>query len=54
MTGKGMSKVALKMEHKIAQITHKQTQNGWKFDLRKATHLLAAIKEEMFIAEDEV
>lgn len=54
MTGKGMSKVALEMEHKIAQITHKQTQNGWKFDLRKATHLLAAIKEEMFIAEDEV
>jgi len=54
MTGKGMSKVALEIEHKIAQITHKQTQNGWKFDLRKATHLLAAIKEEMFIAEDEV
>jgi len=42
------------MEHKVAQITHKQTQNGWKFDLRKATHLLASIKEEMFIAEDEV
>ena len=54
MTSKRMSEKALEMEHKIAQITHKQTQNGWKFDLRKATHLLAAIKEEMFIAEDEV
>ena len=54
MTSKKMSKAALEMEHKIAQITHRQTQNGWKFDLRKATHLLAAIKEEMFIAEDEV
>ena len=54
MTSKKMSSKALEMEHKIAQITHKQTQNGWKFDLRKATHLLAAIKEEMFIAEDEV
>ena len=54
MTSKQMSKVALDMEHKIAQITHKQTENGWKFDLRKATHLLAAIKEEMLIAEDEV
>jgi DNA polymerase I-like protein with 3'-5' exonuclease and polymerase domains len=54
MTSKKMSKAALDMEHKIAQITHKQTENGWKFDLRKATHLLAAIKEEMFIAEDEV
>ena len=54
LTSKQMSKVALEMEHKVAQITHKQTQNGWKFDLRKATHLLASIKEEMFIAEDEV
>ena len=54
MTSKRMSEKALEMEHKIAQITYKQTQNGWKFDLRKATHLLAAIKEEMFIAEDEV
>jgi len=54
LTSKQMSKPALEMEHKVAQITHKQTQNGWKFDLRKATHLLASIKEEMFIAEDEV
>jgi len=33
LTSKQMSKVALEMEHKVAQITHKQTQNGWKFDL---------------------
>ena len=54
LNSKSMSSVALEMEHKIAKITHQQTVNGWKFNIRKASHLLAALKEEMFMAEDEV
>ena len=54
LNSKSMSNVALEMEHKIAKITHQQTVNGWKFNIRKASHLLAALKEEMFQAEDEV
>lgn len=54
MTSKQMSEVALEIEHKIAKITHQQTINGWKFDLRKASTLLACLKQEMFQAEDEV
>ena len=54
LNSKAMSKVALRIEHKIAVITHQQTLNGWKFDIRKASNLLASLKHEMFIAEDEV
>jgi len=54
LNSKAMSKVALRIEHKIAVITHQQTLNGWKFDIRKASNLLASLKQEMFIAEDEV
>ena len=54
LNSKAMSEVALRIEHKIAVITHQQTLNGWKFDIRKASNLLASLKQEMFIAEDEV
>jgi len=54
LNSKAMSEIALRIEHKIAVITHQQTLNGWKFDIRKASNLLASLKQEMFIAEDEV
>ena len=54
MSSKNMSETALSLEHEIAEITHQQTLNGWKFDIRKASSLLALLKQEMFIAEDEV
>jgi len=54
LNSKDMSEKALELEHKIAKITHQQTLNGWKFDIRKASSLLALLKEEMFKAEDEV
>ena len=54
MSSKNMSETALSLEHEIAEITHQQTLNGWKFDIRKASSLLALLKEQMFIAEDEV
>ena len=54
MSSKNISETALSLEHEIAEITHQQTLNGWKFDIRKASSLLALLKQEMFIAEDEV
>ena len=54
LSSKGMSEKALELEHKIAEITHQQTLNGWKFDIRKASSLLALLKEQMFNTEDEV
>jgi len=54
LSSKGMSEKALELEHKIAKITHQQTLSGWKFNIRKASSLLALLKEQMFIAEDEV
>ena len=54
LSSKGMSEKALELEHKIAEITHQQTLNGWKFDIRKASSLLALLKEQMILAEDEV
>tara|TARA_R100000306_G_C4370059_1_gene139507 strand:+ start:251 stop:1984 length:1734 start_codon:yes stop_codon:yes gene_type:complete len=54
LDSKDMSEKALELEHKIAEITYQQTLNGWKFDIRKASSLLALLKEQMFLAEDEV
>ena len=54
LSSKGMSEKALELEHRIAEITHQQTLNGWKFNIRKASSLLALLKEQMFLAEDEV
>jgi len=54
LSSRDMSEKALELEHKIAEITHQQTLNGWKFDIRKASSLLALLKEQMFLAEDEV
>jgi len=54
LSSKDMSEKALNLEHKIAEITYQQTLNGWKFDIRKASSLLALLKEQMFLAEDEV
>ena len=54
LSSRDMSKKALELEHRIAEITYQQTLNGWKFDIRKASSLLALLKEQMFLAEDEV
>lgn len=54
LTKENISKAALKLEHKIYKITQEQTKNGWKFNTKKATSLLAELKQEMFNAEDDV
>ena len=40
-------KMALRLEHKIAEIMHQQTVDGWQFDVEKAKSLLAFIDSEV-------
>jgi len=54
LSKENISKLALRLEHKIYEITQQQTKNGWKFNTKKAIGLLAELKQEMFNAEDKV
>ena len=45
---------ALDLEHEVAEIIHQQKVNGWKMDFVKASQLLAKLKGEMYLAEEEV
>lgn len=40
-------KMALRLEHKIAEIMHQQAVDGWQFDVEKAKSLLAFIDSEV-------
>lgn len=49
-----VGKEALDLEQKVHKICSSQTRVGWKFNLRKATNLMAILKEEIFKVEEEV
>jgi len=49
-----LSEQSVAIEHEVATIIHQQKVNGWQFNTRKATSLLAELKQGMFDAEDEV
>lgn len=54
LSNENIPKEALDMEYKVARIINTQSKNGWKFNSGKAISLLADMKQEMFIVEDEV
>lgn len=45
---------SLELEQAVHSLISIQTRNGWEFDTRKASKLLAKLKQELFDVEDEV
>jgi len=51
---KGFSKESLELEFKVSDILKNQERSGFRFDMEKATLLLAKLRERMKEVEDEV
>jgi len=48
------SKESIELEHQVQCIVQQQIRNGWLLDMRRATELLATLKERKMALEDEV
>ena len=51
---KGFSKESVDLEHQVVKIMNQQETNGFKFDSKSATLLLAQLRERLQSVEDEV
>ena len=51
---KGFSKESVDLEHQVAKIMNQQEINGFSFDSKSATLLLAQLRERLQSVEDEV
>ena len=52
--GEKFSKESLQIEHEVFNILKQQESNGFLFDLKKATLLVASLRERMLIVQKEV
>jgi|TARA_R100000458_G_scaffold29493_1_gene26992 DNA polymerase I-like protein with 3'-5' exonuclease and polymerase domains len=52
--GKGFDEKSIELEHQVAKVIADQEANGFKFDEKKATMLLAELKTKMNEVTDEV
>ena len=52
--GEKFSKESLQIEHEVFNILKQQESNGFLFDLKKATLLVASLRERMLVVQKEV
>jgi DNA polymerase I-like protein with 3'-5' exonuclease and polymerase domains len=52
--GKDFSEESIRLEHKVAKSIQKQQEVGFFFDIRKATELMAYLKEKQYLTEQKV